>query len=80
MPCVFFLVLEGKLAHHLKTRNIQEITCLSKRKLRYFINRTLSQDPAEKYNLARLRDVVEKIEELMEKAHTPHPNWTVPEN
>jgi arylsulfatase A-like enzyme len=37
----------------------------------------LSRDEGEQYNLARNHpDVVEKIREIMEKAHVPHPNWT----
>jgi len=38
----------------------------------------VSQDPGEKYNLARRRDIVEKMRTIMKKAHVPHANWQPP--
>jgi uncharacterized sulfatase len=38
----------------------------------------VSRDPCEKYNLARRRDVVNRIRQIMNEAHVDHPNWTVP--
>jgi uncharacterized sulfatase len=40
----------------------------------------LSNDPGEKYNLARGKNyapLVKKARELLDRAHTPHPNWKV---
>ncbi|TWU64603.1 arylsulfatase [Crateriforma conspicua] len=37
----------------------------------------LSRDPGEKYNLYRRKDLVNHARELMQKAHMPHPNWTL---
>jgi uncharacterized sulfatase len=40
----------------------------------------LAHDPGEKYNLARGKNyapLVKKARELLDRAHTPHPNWKV---
>ncbi len=38
----------------------------------------LSRDPAERYNLARRRDLVSQARKLMAEAHVDHPNWEAP--
>jgi arylsulfatase A-like enzyme len=38
----------------------------------------LVRDPAERYNLARRRDLVEQARKIMAEAHVAHPNWEVP--
>ena len=35
----------------------------------------VSRDPGEKYNLARRRDIVEKMRTIMKQAHVAHANW-----
>jgi uncharacterized sulfatase len=37
------------------------------------------RDPAERYNLARRRDLVEQARKMMAEAHVAHPNWEAPE-
>lgn len=39
----------------------------------------LARDPAERYNLARRKDLVETARKFMAEAHVPHPNWEVPQ-
>ena len=45
--CVRFLVLEGKLADYLKTRNARDLPRLPKRRVRQLVNRTLAEDPTD---------------------------------
>jgi len=39
----------------------------------------VARDPAERYNLARRRDLVEQARKMMSQAHVAHPNWSVPD-
>lgn len=45
--CVRFLVLEGKLAEHLTTGNIRDVSALPRRNVRRLVNRTLAENPTE---------------------------------
>ena len=40
----------------------------------------LARDPAERYNLARRKDLIETARKFMAQAHVPHPNWEVPQS
>lgn len=39
----------------------------------------IARDPAERYNLARRKDLVETARKLLAEAHVPHPHWVVPQ-
>ena len=41
-------------------------------------NYDIVRDPAERYNVARRRDLVEQARKMMAAAHVAHPNWEVP--
>ncbi len=55
--CIRFLVLEGKLADYLQSKDTREVPRLPKRKVRRLVNRALTQDPAAwlQTNLPALR-------------------------